>query len=433
MNEQSQPSYEFGPFSLNAGKRLLLRDGEPVPLAPKVLETLLALIENRERVITKDELLKQVWGDTIVEEGGLTRNVSVLRKILGEKPDDHHYVVTVPARGYRFVADVRERWPDDEGSSAHVPAPPARDGPRPVAPRRAAGWFWAVWLHSAWGLSPTCYVPSEPLSQGKPRLPRLKGRRISARCPWSTLPRMTPAPMRARYLSVRTTDADTKAAIALLERAVALDPGFARAYADLAAAYVTRLTFVTPEETGDLEQKAFAAAEKALTLDRDSAEAYLARGDLLWTHSQRFAHERAVQEFRRAVGINPNSDQAHRRLARVYVHVGFFEEALEHAATALSINPSNAQALNSRAQALLWMGKDEDALAIMNRHPRARPAGTRRGERRPYSLYFDWAGERKRGSNCGWPYANTRTIRAAPCPASRRCCWLSPSPSKHRR
>ena len=58
--------------------------------------------------------------------------------------------------------------------------------------RRAAGWFWAVWLHSAWGLSPTCYVPSEPLSQGKPRLPRLQGRRISARCPWSTLPRMTP-------------------------------------------------------------------------------------------------------------------------------------------------------------------------------------------------------------------------------------------------
>ena len=90
MSEQSRPSYEFGPFSLDAGKRLLLRDGEPVPLAPKVLETLLALIENRERVLTKDELLQQVWGDTIVEEGGLTRNVSVLRKTLGEKPDDHN-------------------------------------------------------------------------------------------------------------------------------------------------------------------------------------------------------------------------------------------------------------------------------------------------------------------------------------------------------
>ena len=171
--------------------------------------------------------------------------------------------------------------------------------------------------------------------------------------------------LRARYLSVRTTDADTQAAIALLERAVALDPTFAVAYGELAAAYVTRLTFVTPEETGDLEQKAFAAAEKALLLDPNVAEAYLARGDLLWTHSHHFAHERAAQEFRRAVGLKPNSDQGHRRLARVYVHVGFFEEALRHADIALAINPSNAQALNSRAQALLWMGKDEDALAVL--------------------------------------------------------------------
>jgi tetratricopeptide (TPR) repeat protein len=188
-----------------------------------------------------------------------------------------------------------------------------------------------------------------------------------------TLPPVNPAAfdsvLRARYISVRTTDADTQAAIALLEHAVALDPAFALAYADLAAAYVTRLTFVTPEETGDLEQKAFAAAEKALVLDSDLAEAYLARGDLLWTHSHRFAHERAAQEFRRAVDLNPNSDQAHRRLARVYVHVGFFDEALQHAAIALAINPSNAQALNSRAQALLWMGKDEDALAILTSMP----------------------------------------------------------------
>ena len=169
--------------------------------------------------------------------------------------------------------------------------------------------------------------------------------------------------LRARYLSVRTTDADSRAAIALLEHAVALDPEFAPAYAELAAAHVVRLTFVTPEEAGELEQKAFAAAEKALSLDPDLPEAYLARGDLLWTHSHYFAHERAAQEFRRALSLNPNSDGAHRRLARVYVHVGFFEEALQHAAIALAINPSNAQALNSRAQALLWMGKDEEALA----------------------------------------------------------------------
>src|SRR5262249_18828055 len=114
MSEQSRSSYEFGPFVVDAGKRILLRSGEPVPLTSKVFETLLALIENRERVLTKNELLKQVWGDTSVEEGGLTRNVSILRKTLGEKPDDHQYIVTVPARGYQFGAKARERSETDE-------------------------------------------------------------------------------------------------------------------------------------------------------------------------------------------------------------------------------------------------------------------------------------------------------------------------------
>ena len=173
----------------------------------------------------------------------------------------------------------------------------------------------------------------------------------------------------ARYLSVRTTDADSKSAIALLERAIQLDPAFASAHAELASAYVTRLAYVTPEETRDLEQRAFSAAEKALALDPNVPEAYLARGDLLWTHSHRFAHERAVLEFRKALGLNPKSDQAHRRLARVYVHVGFFEEAIQHANIALANNPSNSQALNTRAQALLWMGRVEEALAILQSIP----------------------------------------------------------------
>jgi TolB-like protein/DNA-binding winged helix-turn-helix (wHTH) protein len=104
----SQPTYEFGPFALNADKRLLLRDGVPLPLAPKALETLLALIEYRDGVVSKDELLQRIWGDTVVEEGGLARNISILRKALGEKPDEHRYIVTVPGRGYRFVANVHE-------------------------------------------------------------------------------------------------------------------------------------------------------------------------------------------------------------------------------------------------------------------------------------------------------------------------------------
>ena len=170
---------------------------------------------------------------------------------------------------------------------------------------------------------------------------------------------------RARYLSDRTTNADNQSAIALLEQAIALDPTLARAYAGLASAYVTRLAYVTPEETQELEQKSYAAAEKAFSLDPNLPEVYLARGDLLWTHSYHFAHERAIQEFRHALALNPESDQAHRRIARVLVHAGFFEEARYHADRALAANPSNSQALNTRAQSLLWGGRVEEALAIL--------------------------------------------------------------------
>ena len=175
--------------------------------------------------------------------------------------------------------------------------------------------------------------------------------------------------MRARYLSVRTTNVDNKRAIELLEQAIALDPNFAAAFGELASAYVTRLAYVTPDESRELEQKAFVMAHTAVSLDPDAPEGYIARGDLLWTRSHRFAHESAVEQFRHALALDPRSDETHRRLARVFVHLGFFDEAIQHAETALALNPSNAQALNSRAQALLWMGKDEEALAILSRVP----------------------------------------------------------------
>jgi DNA-binding winged helix-turn-helix (wHTH) protein len=108
MSESAEALIRVRSLLAGPGKRLLLRNGAAVPLAPKVLETLLALVENRDRVLSKDELLDQVWGGASVEEGGLTRNVSILRKTLGEKPDDHRFIVTVPGRGYRFVAAVND-------------------------------------------------------------------------------------------------------------------------------------------------------------------------------------------------------------------------------------------------------------------------------------------------------------------------------------
>jgi len=108
MNTRNEHIYEFGDFRLDARNHLLQREGHPVPLKPKVFDMLLLLLENRGRVLGKDELMELLWPDTFVEEGNLSQNIYELRKALGETASAHHYVKNVPKRGYRFVADVRE-------------------------------------------------------------------------------------------------------------------------------------------------------------------------------------------------------------------------------------------------------------------------------------------------------------------------------------
>ena len=104
--------YEFGDFRLDAGKRLLWRADAQVPLTPRVFETLLYLVEHHDAVLDKERLMEAVWPDSIVEENNLTQNISSLRRVFGETPGSHHYIVTVPGRGYRFVADVKIREAD---------------------------------------------------------------------------------------------------------------------------------------------------------------------------------------------------------------------------------------------------------------------------------------------------------------------------------
>ena len=101
--------YEFDNFCVDAGRRLLLNGGdEPIALTPKIFDTLLYLVSHSGQVIEKDELMSSIWPDTIVEENNLNKNISVLRHVLGENPGEHRYIVTVPGKGYKFVASVVE-------------------------------------------------------------------------------------------------------------------------------------------------------------------------------------------------------------------------------------------------------------------------------------------------------------------------------------
>jgi DNA-binding winged helix-turn-helix (wHTH) protein/Tfp pilus assembly protein PilF len=111
--------YEFDDFRVDAGRRLLLgRDGRPLPLTPKAFDTLIYLIQNSDVVLGKETLMRAIWGDTVVEENNLNQCISALRRVLGEKRAEHRYIVTVPGRGYRFVAPVKKHKPPAMASSA---------------------------------------------------------------------------------------------------------------------------------------------------------------------------------------------------------------------------------------------------------------------------------------------------------------------------
>jgi TolB-like protein/DNA-binding winged helix-turn-helix (wHTH) protein len=108
MSVSAKVIFAFGSFRLNPAERLLLRDRVPVHLPPKAFDALVVLVVNRGHLLEKDELLRQVWPDTFVEESNLAQHISVLRKALQDGEDGSRYIETVPTRGYRFIAEVRE-------------------------------------------------------------------------------------------------------------------------------------------------------------------------------------------------------------------------------------------------------------------------------------------------------------------------------------
>jgi TolB-like protein/DNA-binding winged helix-turn-helix (wHTH) protein/Flp pilus assembly protein TadD len=109
MSAPASSLYEFGDFRMDTAERLLSRrDGTAVPLTPRVFETLRYLVEHSGTVLDKERLMEAVWPDSIVEENNLSQNISTLRRAFGETPGSQRYIVTVPGRGYRFVADVKE-------------------------------------------------------------------------------------------------------------------------------------------------------------------------------------------------------------------------------------------------------------------------------------------------------------------------------------
>jgi len=154
MNSRRQQRYEFGPFRLDTSEHSLLRDGQVVPLEPKVFNLLRVLVQNDGRLLQKEELIKEVWPDSFVEEGNLNRNIAILRKALGEQSSGKPYIETVPKRGYRFVASVKEIAGNGSGTMNTEPVDQESQAKgsdllqagleRDLGPRKARSARWLV-------------------------------------------------------------------------------------------------------------------------------------------------------------------------------------------------------------------------------------------------------------------------------------------------
>src|SRR6266481_4829380 len=118
ISERANAVYEFGPFRLEVGEHRLVREGRPIPLTGKAFETLRVLVERHGTLVSKSDLMNAVWPETTVEENNLDRNISAVRKALGEKAKGVQYIETVPRVGYRFVAQVSEATEENVSAEA---------------------------------------------------------------------------------------------------------------------------------------------------------------------------------------------------------------------------------------------------------------------------------------------------------------------------
>ncbi len=420
MSKESKEIYEFGLFRLDVDEHIFLRtDGQKCASLPeKAFQTLVVLVRNNGRLVTKSELLEAVWPDSFVEENNLDKAVHAIRNALRENAGDVKFIETVRKHGYRFSAEVRHvrpvgvtgtdtvnsvntarsvvLKPQLTASGQHavtdllalrpINDPGTSDDPDRGEPVVAAlkshssnkrrGAFFqvvvaslglgilgvAAWMFSGLGLGlgrPTNKADPAPVS------------RVMADVSVGERSAAYDLYVRGKVKVASENRNDTEAAIKLLEEAVRLDPNFAEAFAALARGYNTMaFKYSSDDERRRYHEDAEVAIAKALELNPDLAEAHFARGLILWTNTKSFPHERAIQSYRRSIALDPNLDEAYHQLSLVYSHIGFIEEADASVKKALELNPNNTMARFRAGVYLQYQGKFEEAIAVFKTIPR---------------------------------------------------------------
>ena len=159
--------YRFGPFRVDPDKKLLLRDGETVAITPKAIETLVILLRNAGELVSREQMIEELWPDSFVEEANLSQNIFMLRKALGDTPEDRRYIVTLPGRGYRFVGHV-ETLPAEGDDNAVDPMVPVSDTAGLETIDHKRGWT-AIWIYAVAIIAGVVAGAIVSLFTGKPK------------------------------------------------------------------------------------------------------------------------------------------------------------------------------------------------------------------------------------------------------------------------
>lgn len=358
--------YEFSGFRLDGVSRELFGpDRAPIPLTSKALDVLLYLIEQRGRVVDKNELLTAVWAGRVVEENNLTQAISAVRHAFGAGVGDHRYIVTVPGRGYRFVAEL--------AADPFVERRRSTDAAKPVA--AAVSNVMPIRSHAPKALA---VLPFRPLS-AKPhddlfelglaetlitRLSYSRELRVSALASSHHLGREVPDPIEAgrrlgaAYVvdgSMQQADGNVRVNVRLLSVADG-----AAAYAgtfDVGVDHVFALQDrISAAVVGALALKPIAVPERACSpCDGDDPAAYRAylRGYYLLQHPNEANLEEALSAFRRTIDLDTACTRAYAGMAlawRGLVHLDhepdeMFTLAKAAVATALKLDPDSPEAL----------------------------------------------------------------------------------------
>ncbi len=338
-------TYRFGPFTLDAANAELTREGVPVKLAPQPFTVLLTLLDHPGALVTRDQLRRIVWGDAhhVDFNAGLNYCLAQIRAALDDPSDEPAYIVTVPRRGYRFIADVDVVAPGrgSEPAIAEPLVPLAVDAPGQVelagTPRRR------LWL-SGIGLATACLAVAG-LVFWRPGV-------FATAAPESTSLPAVSAFERGALALADASPEELRSRVRFFEEAVRHDPQFARAYAGMAEAQL-----MLAEYRGDPPQQAYAmakaSAQRALALSPDLPEAHAAMAAVLWQYNWDWAGaERHVRIAERAA----TSPSALVLASRFRTAQGRSDLALPLASQAVALAPRSARAQVNLGMTAMYAG-----------------------------------------------------------------------------